>query len=133
MKKIFSITLWLFFASVHTQASWKDYIQIWWSSSSWGSYKDNLVPDEAKSILTDNVTDKNAVSSLSQWIISTLFGVLAVAAIAVFIYLGVRLIMARGNEEEFSKVLKSFLFAILGLFVISAAYAIVTLVSNISI
>ncbi|USN58045.1 MAG: hypothetical protein H6767_06965 [Candidatus Peribacteria bacterium] len=63
----------------------------------------------------------------------SIFGLLSLVAIAAFIYIGFRLISARGNPEEFKKVMLHLIYAGIGLFVISFAYAAVRLIAGINI
>jgi len=48
----------------------------------------------------------------------SIFSLLALLAIALFIYIGAKLIMARGNQEEFKKAMQMFLYTIIGLFIV---------------
>gem|GEM_PF-2562006 len=58
--------------------------------------------------------------------------ILVVLAIGLFVYLGIKLLIARGNEEEYKKAMLGFVYAISGLAIIPLAYALVTFVSQIN-
>ena len=64
---------------------------------------------------------------------SFLFGVLGVVAVGVFIYLGFKLFSAQGNEEEFKKAWKALVYAVIGLALIPASFAIVKVVTGFDI
>ncbi|QFR38661.1 hypothetical protein A9Q91_00305 [Candidatus Gracilibacteria bacterium 28_42_T64] len=63
----------------------------------------------------------------------SIFGLMMILSIGVFLFLGVRLVVARGNPEEFKKAMMSMVYAVAGLFVVSAAWAAVKLVSGLNI
>ena len=71
------------------------------------------------------------------WLLSfskdTIFGVLWILVVGVFIFIWTRLVIARWNPEEFKKALLQLVYAVVGLFVVSVAYLAVTLVSWLSI
>jgi hypothetical protein len=50
-----------------------------------------------------------------------------------FIFIWGKLIIARWNPEEFKKALVSFVYAIVGIFVVSIAWAVVRLITGIEI
>lgn len=63
----------------------------------------------------------------------SIFALMALIAIGMFLFIGWRLVMARGNPEEFKKAMLSFVYAAVGIFVVAAAWAIVKLVAGIDI
>jgi hypothetical protein len=54
---------------------------------------------------------------------------MAMIAIAVFLYLWYKLIVARWNEEDFKKALLSFVYAVIGIVIVSLSWALLTFVS----
>lgn len=62
-----------------------------------------------------------------------MFSVMAIVTVGVFVFLGVKLVMARGNEEEFKKAWVALSYAVVGLALIPAAYAIVRIVTGLNI
>jgi hypothetical protein len=56
-----------------------------------------------------------------------------VISIGVFLFIGFRLVVARGNPEEFKKAWMQFLYAVIGIAIVSLAYAAVTLVQGLNI
>jgi uncharacterized membrane protein YczE len=60
-------------------------------------------------------------------------GLLMLIAIGVFLYIGIKLATARGNPEEFKKAWMQFIYAVIGIFIVSAAWAIVKLVAGINL
>lgn len=62
-----------------------------------------------------------------------MFSVMAVVTVGVFVYLGTKLVMARGNEEEFKKAWVALSYAVVGLALIPASYAVVRIVTGVNI
>jgi hypothetical protein len=62
-----------------------------------------------------------------------LFSFVAIVTVGVFVYLGFKLVSARGNEEEFKKTWVAISYAVVGLALIPAAYAIVRIMSGFNI
>ncbi|MFB0965609.1 MAG: hypothetical protein QMC36_08250 [Patescibacteria group bacterium] len=62
-----------------------------------------------------------------------MFSVMAIVTVGVFVYLGTKLVMARGNEEEFKKAWVALSYAVVGLALIPASYAIVRIVTGVNI
>ena len=63
----------------------------------------------------------------------SMFALMALIAIAMFLFIWGRLVVARGNPEEFKKAMMSFVYAAVGIFVVAFAWAIVQLVAWINI
>lgn len=63
----------------------------------------------------------------------SIFALMALIAIGMFLFIWWRLIIARWNPEEFKKAMLSFVYAAIGIFVVAAAWAIVRLVAGIDI
>ncbi len=63
----------------------------------------------------------------------SIFAFMALIAIAVFLFIGWKLIIARGNPEEFKKAMMSFVYAAIGIFMVAFAWAAVKLVAWINI
>ncbi|MDD5212922.1 MAG: hypothetical protein PHG82_00635 [Candidatus Gracilibacteria bacterium] len=59
-----------------------------------------------------------------------IFSLLALIAVAVFIYLGFKLVSAQGKPDEFKKAMMGFVYAIIGLAIIPLAWALVKLISS---
>lgn len=70
---------------------------------------------------------------LLDWILkyfkNSVFDLLALIVIWVFIYIWWRLVVARWKPEEFKSALMSFVYVIIWIFVVSAAWAIVKVVT----
>lgn len=86
--------------------------------------KDEIIPKSSSDVMVD--------ASLT-WVFTyardSIFALLALIAIWVFLFIGAKLVIARGNPEEFKKALNMFIYAIVGLFVVSVAYAAVRMVA----
>lgn len=70
---------------------------------------------------------------LLDWILKyfkdSVFKLLALLSIWVFIYIGWKLVVARWKPDEFKKALMNFIYVIVWIFLISAAWAIVRVVT----
>lgn len=62
-----------------------------------------------------------------------MFSVMAIVTVGVFVILGTKLFMARGNEEEFKKAWVALSYAVVGLALIPASFAIVRIVTGFNI
>lgn len=92
--------------------------------STYASLKDDIVPGWV------SITSQDAsLTSIFTYVRDSIFSLLALVAIWVFLFIGAKLVVARWNPEEFKKALKMFIYAIVGLFVITVAYAAVRMVA----
>ncbi len=90
--------------------------------------KNAIIPESANNVLSPDARSAQGVSFLDQifeFVRDSIFKVLMLLAIGVFIFIGARLVIARGNPEEFKKALQSFVYAVVGIFVVAAAWVIV--------
>jgi hypothetical protein len=62
----------------------------------------------------------------------SIFWLLALVSIAVFIFIWAKLIMAKWNPEEFKKALMQFIYAVIWLAVIALSWGLVKLVSSLN-
>lgn len=72
-------------------------------------------------------------SGIVKWLKDTLMWFLVLVAVWAFLYIGVKLAVARWNPEEFKKAMMHLVYAVIWVFIISAAWAIVKLVAWINI
>jgi hypothetical protein len=70
---------------------------------------------------------------LFAWLKSKIMGVVGVLAIWVFIFIGIKFVMARWNPEEFKKTWMYFIYAVIWIFAIFMAWWLVKLISSLSI
>ncbi len=95
--------------------------------------KDAIIPPTGRDMLNTSEDGTWLLDYVFASLRDIIFGLLMFIAIAVFLYIGARLVIARWNAEEFSKALKSFIYAAIGIFVIVFAWAAVRLVSWITL
>lgn len=101
-------------------------------------YKNDLLPssgDETSSVslLVDGENADAQIDNFLAWIRDSIDLLLPITAIGVFLFVGIRLGVARWNPEEFKKAWMQFIYAIVGIFVVSFAWAAVKLVAEINI
>lgn len=85
------------------------------------------------SVLGGNTWADDILDNVLAYVRDSIFGLLALIAIGVFLYIGFKLITARWNPEEFKKALNTLIYAVIGLFVVSFAFAAVRLVAGLNI
>ena len=96
--------------------------------------KQALIPDNDSAIsATSASADQNLIDRILGFIRDGIFELLFIFALFIFLYIAMKLIIARGNPEEFKKALQSFIYAAVGLFIIAFAWALVRLVAGINI
>ncbi len=94
--------------------------------------QDKILPSSTNSSVQTSV-QVTTVNQLFIFAKTSIFALLWLVVVAVFIFIGARLVIARWNPEEFKKVLLQFVYAVVWLFVVSIAYLAVQLVSSLSI
>jgi len=84
-------------------------------------------------ILTDTNTDGfHVLDSLITFVKDSIFNLLLLISLGVFLYIWAKLVIARWNPEEFKKAMLSFVYAGVGLFIVGFAWAAVKLVSGLN-
>lgn len=83
--------------------------------------------------IVDIGTNDKGITDVIRYVKSIFIGLLPIAVIATFIFIWARLFIARGNPEEFKAAMLHFVYVVIGIFIVSAAWAIVKLVSGINI
>lgn len=107
--------------------------------NSWGSptrrvgnwtIKTALLLVDNKEVLKVNESDGlSLIQSIFRWIKDTLTWLLLFIAIGVFLFIWIRLGLARWNPEEFKKAMTQFVYAVIWIFIVSVAWAAVVLVA----
>ena len=94
----------------------------------------DILPIATGSWVLSGVTDsEDILDAVLRYVRDSIFGLMALIAIAVFLYIGFKLISARWNPEEFKKALNTLIYAVIGIFVVSFAWAAVRLVAGLNI
>ena len=100
------------------------YIQAFWF------VKEDIIPSANTAIVSTNDFDP------LDWIFSfakdSIFWLLWLIAIWVFVFIWARLVVARWNPEEFKKALMQMMYAIIWLFVVAIAWTAVKLIAWLS-
>ncbi len=120
LKKILVISILTITNIKYSFASEKDIIKTWltWSQPNWSDILNNTNWDWLGTL--DNLFNyfQNSISWLI-WLI----------ALWVFIYIWIRLVVARWNPEDFKKYMIQFVYTAIWFFIVSAAWALVKLVA----
>ena len=97
--------------------------------------KDGIIPDPSTVSYAGNSNLEwlGFLDYVLSFLRDSAFALMALIAIGMFLFIGGKLLMARGNPEEFKKAMMGFVYAAVGIFVVAAAWAIVKLVAGIDI
>lgn len=112
------------------KSSWYD-ASVWWSTRKLGSntIKDGLMWISQNEILPSWDDWLWVLQSIFIWIKTSLTGLLLIIAVWVFLFIWVRLGLARWNPEEFKKGIMQLVYAIVWIFIVAFAWAAVTLIA----
>lgn len=107
---------------------------IWISfvGKSFWALKDDIIPSENASILSATTWGAGLLDNVLLYVKDSVFALMALIAIAVFLWIWGRLIVARGNPEEFKKALMQFLYAVIGIFIVAFSWAAVRLIAGLN-
>jgi hypothetical protein len=92
-----------------------------------------ITPTNTEGIIRATADGEEAVDGILMFVRDTMFDLLLLIAVWVFLFLGWRLLIARWNPEEFKKALTGLVYAWLGLFIVAFAYALVRFIAWIDI
>ena len=95
--------------------------------------KNAIIPANGSQVLTSTESGEGVLDALLTFARDGIFALMALLAIGMFLFIGGRLLMARGNPEQFKKAMLSFVYAAIGIFIVAAAWALVRLVAGINI
>lgn len=109
-----------------------------YSFAVWSSYiLDNLTNTNEDIIINwvSNVTrgDLNILDKIFNYFQNSISWLIMIIAIWVFLYIWIKIIVAKWNPEEFKKHMLQFVYAAIWLFLVSASWAIVKLVAWLNI
>jgi len=132
LRKIFFIGLILLSSFSFVWAEWDD-----------TKIKDALLWNDGVAIGSDSiVSDGNAVNFedgflfldvVFAFVKESISGLLMLIALGVFLFIGIRLSVARWNPEEFKKAMMQFVYAVVWIFIVFVAWAAVKLVAGLNI
>ncbi len=91
----------------------------------------NIIPDTTNNVVNFTGADEGfgILDTILLYIKDSIFNLLALFAIGVFLYTGFLLVTARWNQEQFKKAMTSFLYAVIGLVIVSLAWAAVRIIA----
>ncbi len=81
----------------------------------------------------EGTTKDQWIDNISSWIVDSIDSLLPIAAVGVFLFVGIRIALAKWNPEEFKKAWMQFVYAVVWIFVISFSWAAVKLVTGFNI
>ncbi len=98
------------------------------------SIKDDIIPNAPSIYNWTNVSeDLSLLDKLFVFVKDSIFGLLVIVSIWMFLYVWFKLLTARWNPEEFKKAMNSFLYIVIWIFITSLALAIVKLIAWITL
>jgi len=114
---------------------WIIFLLLWWMNFVFGDLQNDIIP--AGKTITTIWQDWGewvwVVSEILNYIKESIFWLLSVIAIWMFIYTGFNLVKAQGNPEEMSKTWKTLIHVIVWLFIVAVSWALVRMVAWIQI
>jgi len=109
-------------------------VQITFASLEWEDLKNAILPNPSSVTVNWNgLSWQGFMDYIFSFARDSIFALMAVVAIGMFLFIWGRLVVARWNPEEFKKAMMSFVYAAIGIFVVAFAWAIVKLVAWIDI
>jgi len=96
------------------------------------SLRNDIIPDQNATAITATEDGTGLLDAVLLYIKDSIFALMALIAIAVFLWIWGRLIIARWNPEEFKKALMSLVYAIVWIFIVAFAWAAVRLVAGLT-
>ena len=94
--------------------------------------ENSIIPNNTTNTILNQYEWKDFLFSILEYVKDSIFWLLALITITIFIFIWARLIMARWNPEEFKKALMHFIYAIVWLAVIAISWVAVKLVSSLN-
>lgn len=91
--------------------------------------RNDMIPQWSSDVITSTKTWEWLLDVVLEFVRDSMFRLLLLIAVAMFLYLWAKLLVARWNAEEFKKALMGLIYAWVGLFVVAAAYAMVTFIA----
>lgn len=97
--------------------------------------QENIIPDTTNNVVNFAGADEgfSLLDRILIYIKDSIFNVLALLAIGIFLYTWFLLITARWNPEQFKKAMYSFMYAVIGLVIVALAWAAVRIVAWLTI
>lgn len=127
MKKIYKKITYIFalLFVLHSKIIYAVSIKEWmlWTTEDWADNISDISRDDGLSML----------SKIFRWAKDEIMSMVWILAVWVFIFIWIRIIMARWNPEEFKKSILHFVYAIIWVFFIFMAWWLVKLVSTLSL
>jgi hypothetical protein len=81
----------------------------------------------------DSAEWEDQLTLILTWIRDSIETLIPILAIGVFLFIGIRIALAKWNAEEFKKAWLQMIYAVVGIFVVGFAWAAVKLVSGLNI
>jgi len=126
MKKYFYIFVAIFSSCI----SWS----LWGVASlSQDELRSGITPSNTEWVIRATAAGEEPIDAILMFIRDTMFGLLLLITVWVFLFLGGRLLIARWNPEEFKKALIGLVYAGVWLFIVAFAYAAVRFIAWINI
>lgn len=117
MKKLIFLILWNLFLIKNTF---------------WEDIKNSIIPDSWNNVVVNQKSWDDLLFSVIEYVRESIFWLLALIAITVFIFIWARLVIARWNQEEFKKAIMHFVYAVVWIALVALSWAAVKLVSSLN-
>ena len=121
LKKISFILIWVFI-NISSSFAVSDVIKNW--ILNWVHWEDTVIND---------VDWKKWIENLFDYTKNTIFELLALIVIWTFLYIWYKIVISRGNPEEFKKAWMMLIYAILWMLIIALSWVIIVFISGLKI
>ncbi len=115
-----SCVILVLFFSLWVDAAWFDASHIIPTTDSW------TISD------VEFAKDTNLLDKLLDFVKESIFGILALVAIWMFLYVWFSLVKAQWNPEELKKAFMTLIHVIIGLFIVAISWAVITMASSVT-
>ena len=122
IKKFLTLYILIITNIKYSFAVWDETIKSWLLSN-----------PETDTIIIDGNDWLNTLDTIFNYFQDSISWLIMLIAIWVFLYIWIKLVIARWNPEDFKKAMMQFVYAAIWLFVVSASWAIVKLVAWLNI
>lgn len=110
------------------------FLYLWIYDTVMGFWKDDIIP-RGESIVPAGALPSGTwfLDGIAEYVKDSIFGILVLIVVGMFIYIWFKMIISRGKPEAFGEAMKSLTYVIVGMFVVSIAWLAVRLISGINI
>jgi len=123
----------IFYTGIFLCAVIQTQVAFWVDTLSQDDLKSGITPIGASNVITSGETWEGLLDAVLAFVRDSMFSLLLLIAVWMFLFIWGKLLMARWNPEELKKAMTSLLYAGIWLFAVAAAFAMVRFIAWIKI